>query len=477
MRLIQLQERNMAQNRKNQSSLDLTWGFEFEIACDLDEVDDDDDLYEHFYDIYIRGQKDKFKKMYAEYSDTPLISKSISYMIPWDNGEHNMLNWGFYDVNEYYNLKEIIDDLFYEQLSLFKNKHNLQTYFTNKLEELELPKQNEWQIVTDDSINPQGREIVTPVLNYNEAKVALEQIFSMIQDDDNLSTNSTTGLHLNVGTFEFDKIDLLKFLVFFDDVFVVKLFNRESNGYAKIISNKISDLDGYLNGQNKNDEITKDNSFTNQWVLDNMGKKYQAVNFRKFKDLGYLEIRAPGGIGYEEKLDVVLKLMERVQRALTVAIDPNAYRSEYLKKISKYIDKENNEEVVSFTNIINEMKNNPYINKITNLYYILLNIKNELDYSKLDKNFIFDFKKFIIKNKNDLVGFTAINQSKYFDENPQIKKIKDEILNFIEKNNIIIKESTTASSVASSAIPFGSNTNPYPENSIYKRPKFKKNIK
>jgi hypothetical protein len=476
MRLIQLQEKNMAQNKKTQSSLDLTWGFEFEIACELDKVDDDK-LYENFYDIYIRGQKDKFRKMYAEYSDTSLISKSVHYMIPWTNDTVNMLNWGFHDVDQYYSLKDIISSLFLEEFYTFKNKYNLQTYYTNKLEELNLPKQNQWQIVTDDSIEPQGREIVTPVLNYSEAKVAIEQIFSMIKNDNNLLTNISTGLHVNVGTFEFNKIDLLKFLVFFDDIFVAKLFNRETNGYSKIISNKISDLADYLNGNNKNEEITKDNSLTNQLVLDKMGEKYQAVNFLKLKQFGYLEIRVPGGANYEEKLETVLKLMERIQRALSAAIDSNAYRSEYLKKISKYIDKENNEEVISFNSIIAEMKNNPYIDKVTNLYYILLNIKNKLKDSKLDKNFIIDFKKFIIKNKNDLFGFTAINQSKYFDENQQITKIKDEILNFIEKHNIPIKESTTAANVSSTSAPFGSNTNPYPENSIYKRTKFKKNIK
>jgi hypothetical protein len=63
MRLYQLQERNMSQNKSVTSNIDkFTWGFEFEIASVLKDDVETNKFYKLIYEKYIKGKKEKFHK-------------------------------------------------------------------------------------------------------------------------------------------------------------------------------------------------------------------------------------------------------------------------------------------------------------------------------------------------------------------------------------------------------------------------------
>lgn len=177
-----------------------------------------------------------------------------------------------------------------------------------------------------------GVEIVSPVFrSYDEGIEALSDILSMIRDED-FSTNSSTGLHINISfpNINTQEIDLLKLFMFLGDRHILSVFGRENNTYAKNyiehIYNHLSDGTDTLDGP----QIAKVMRY-----LNNHAEKYRSVNLSHLKDKGYFEIRAMGGAGYEHKEEAIIHQINRFVRAISIAIDPHAHKEEYLKKLYK----------------------------------------------------------------------------------------------------------------------------------------------
>jgi hypothetical protein len=360
MRLKQLQEKNMPMNRKSKSRTDFTWGFEFEIAVnqrymdsefDYPNFDAARDAFDENFDVERAAEKIweyKFIQILQDYNlkDGYDYSENDYTIIDLETDEEIDLEKckTFRELQNYIDVEaeDIVDsdEQFGEWL---ENKtyydpdndnvfEQLKYSIEQDLDNMQLPEQPEWQIVEDTSIKPLGVEIVSPILNSDEAKISLKKIFDFIEDDDYLETNPSTGLHINVGTFSTDDIDILKFMVFFDDLYVLKQFNRENNSkYTRQLKDKIEKF------IKKDVKITSeiDNKSFNDDLLNLFDQKYQSVNFLHLENENYLEIRAPGGVNYEQDLDKVLAIMKRIELALTVAMDENLYREEYLKKLGK----------------------------------------------------------------------------------------------------------------------------------------------
>lgn len=193
-----------------------------------------------------------------------------------------------------------------------------------------------WTLVADSSIDPDGGELRSPILQYNDAINSLRTVFNAIKSDSELDTNESTGLHINVGTFtkeELSRLDILKFVLLIGEDHVLSMFDREHNRYTEP---HIEHILKYLN-QDGNIEDISDYSDAIETInrqIIKQSSKYRFANVGKLKD-GYIEIRAPGGDNYHKKFNEVVETINRVMKFLEIAMDPNAYRKEYLTKLYK----------------------------------------------------------------------------------------------------------------------------------------------
>jgi hypothetical protein len=442
MRLQQLQERNAIMANKTLSKLsnNFTWGFEFEIAY-TDEINNDyfdfetyEDARNYWYEnlkptpnykdanyLFRNRMATSPKKLQKILTSFPLKDNwkynkdylSIIYRINPDTEFNQIEDIDFYDcdslkklfkyvdcdINDIvYLFREDYDDLLHDQYIEWErdqiiaegnyDEDNSAVEIIRELFQEDLPVYRNWNVVSDGSIEPTGAEIVTPVLNYNKAIIALENVFDFINNNQELETNASTGLHINVGTWkgeEQNKIDLLKFLLFFNDVYVAKIFNRltfNDKNYAQTLTGKIKKF-------RQNNTTTLFNANLNEALISQLNDKYQTVNFNKFKDLGYLEIRAPGNVDYHKDLDKIKMVMGRISQALTIASDPNAYANEYGKKLSLLL---NDEEIKNFNFETMAEFISPYRSLVDFINYYDDNIKAE-ELKNIAKKFKNSFSK------------------------------------------------------------------------------------
>ena len=63
----------------------------------------------------------------------------------------------------------------------------------------------------------------------------------------------------------------------------------------------------------------------------------------------YIELRSMGN-DYMNKLPLVKNMIMRYAQAYAVAIDPNAYKQEYAKKLTKLVGSTGNDDLAPFVN-------------------------------------------------------------------------------------------------------------------------------
>ena len=206
--------------------------------------------------------------------------------------------------------------------------------------EAELTKGSDYIVEPDASINPEGMELVSPVFNdLDEMLDDLEAIFEEITNSDNIFTNDSTGLHINIGGFDTSKLDYLKLILFLGEGKLGTDFDREYNSMTEQLIPRIVRFfkQKKISAENiKNPESFKLIRKDIEYHIMGRLRKYYSVNFEKILD-GYLEFRSLGGAGYEHNFEKIKLSVLRMIRALNIATDSNAYKQEYMKKVSSLL--------------------------------------------------------------------------------------------------------------------------------------------
>lgn len=206
----------------------------------------------------------------------------------------------------------------------------------------------DWRVEPDGSISTNddntdaGLEFVTPdgglPLDVMLEKMDLVKKWA---DDTGCYTNRSTGLHISVSVPNFSRltVDYVKLVLLLGDNYVLDVFNRSSNTFAK------SSFD-YVNNavRNKPDVIPEIFDKMRRYLAHlgaqsiasaNTGK-YFSVNFKD----KYIEFRSPGGDWLDDRFwNEVKPTMLRFIVALDAASDPDKYREEYLKKLYKLLER------------------------------------------------------------------------------------------------------------------------------------------
>ena len=191
----------------------------------------------------------------------------------------------------------------------------------------------------DDS-NDQGLEFVSPPLPIEELLSDLNKVKAWA-DRTGCYTNDSTGLHINVSVPGWDgdmnKLDYVKLAVLLGDEFVLDSFGRAGNTYAKSAMGKIRSI-VKQNPAKAEELLTRMKSGMDQLaskaIHSGVTEKYTSINTKN----GYIEFRSPGGDWLNDNFAEIENTLRRFTVALSAAVDPEAYRQEYLKKLYKLLD-------------------------------------------------------------------------------------------------------------------------------------------
>lgn len=186
-----------------------------------------------------------------------------------------------------------------------------------------------WYIEPDGSITGRGHglELVSPPMQLNTAMKTLKVVFNWMQKND-LETNQSTGLHINVSMSGIEDVDLVKLVLFMGDKYVLKQFNRLNNEFTKPQTQSI------LNNIAGAGTLPKEAKAMIELARKSLSRdKYSSVHIKKLAN-GYLEFRIAGNKDYHKDYAKIHDTVLRFVSALEVACDPAAERKEYLKKLS-----------------------------------------------------------------------------------------------------------------------------------------------
>jgi hypothetical protein len=178
-----------------------------------------------------------------------------------------------------------------------------------------------------------GLEFISPPLPIDEALEDVKKIKEWA-DDRGAYTNRTTGLHMNVSVpgFNQEELDFVKLTLLLGDKYLLDRFGRSANTYCK------SALDVIAEAPNVQDKELlfkklKDNLETMASKVIHSGRvgKFTSINPKDNR----VEFRGPGGDWLGQNFDKIEDTLYRCVVALDAAVDPNKYRKEYLKKLTK----------------------------------------------------------------------------------------------------------------------------------------------
>ena len=201
----------------------------------------------------------------------------------------------------------------------------------------------------DDS-DDQGLEFVSPPLPIEELLSDLNKVKAWA-DRTGCYTNDSTGLHINVSvpgwTKGTDQLDYVKLALLLGDEFVLDSFGRASNTYTKSAMGKIVDI---VRQRPDRAQLLMNrmkqglDQLATRLVHSRQTEKYTSINVKD----GYIEFRSPGGDWLNDKFPEIENTLRRFTVALSAAVDPAAYRQEYLKKLYKLLNVSGEKDPLSY---------------------------------------------------------------------------------------------------------------------------------
>ncbi len=189
-----------------------------------------------------------------------------------------------------------------------------------------------------DNPGDSGLEFVSPPMPIDELLSDLNKVKAWAGRE-GCYTNDSTGLHINISVpdYSLQKLDYVKLALLMGDEYVLELFGRSGNHYAKAATGKIRDA------LKRNPDLAPQlmdkmrghmEDLATKAIHSGTTDKYTSINTKT----GYIEFRSPGGDWLDENFDKIENTLLRFTVALSAAIDPEAYRKEYLKKLYKLLE-------------------------------------------------------------------------------------------------------------------------------------------
>ena len=280
------------------------------------------------------------------YSESEFLSDN-SYDTMWDvyNEYDHIIDWPYYTEPDYsapeseISGKEIAED-FSDSVgvtAIYSDSRYKNVSTTN------------WRVEPDGSIRTNdttdaGLEFVTP-----DGGLPLEEMLGKMElvkkwaDSMGCYTNSSTGLHISVSIpkYSISAIDYVKLVLLLGDNYILDVFNRRGNSYARssfdYINKEVAGNPSIVTKMFEKMRVVLD-QFASRLISSTNPQRTFSINLKH----GYIEFRSPGGEWLDDKFwNQVKPTMLRFIVALDAASDPRKYREEYLKKLYKLLGAHN----------------------------------------------------------------------------------------------------------------------------------------
>jgi hypothetical protein len=214
-----------------------------------------------------------------------------------------------------------------------------------------------YRVETDSSLNDPndptdgGLEFISPPLPLDEMLSDFDKVVKWAARND-CYTNNTTGLHMNVSVpgFELSKLDYVKLAIFLGDEYVLDQFGRAGNSFCQSAMENIRKI-----ARTQPDKVLTMlqqmqgnlSAMASKIVHTGTTNKYTSINTQD----GYIEFRSPGGdwLGeYAADPGKINNTLLRFTVALDVAMKPEAFRQEYMKKLYKTLSLGESNDTIQF---------------------------------------------------------------------------------------------------------------------------------
>ena len=188
-----------------------------------------------------------------------------------------------------------------------------------------------------DNDGDEGLECVSPPMPIDELLKDLNAVKTWAGRM-GVYTNSSTGLHINISVpnYSVDRLDYVKLALLLGDEYVLNQFGRSSNTYTKSALGKVRDR------VRSNPEDAKQlldkmkgqmGDLASKAIHSGSTDKYTSINTKS----GHIEFRSPGGDWLDDNFDKIENTLLRFTVAMSAALNPEAYREEYQKKLYKLL--------------------------------------------------------------------------------------------------------------------------------------------
>ena len=195
-----------------------------------------------------------------------------------------------------------------------------------------------------DSNSDTGLEFVSPPLPIDEILSDLNKVKAWAKEY-GCYTNDSTGLHINISVpgYSRENLDFVKLALLLGDKYVLDSFGRAGNIYTKsalgMVRDRVrgnpEDVAQLLNKMKGNLD-----SLASKAIHSGVTSKYTSINTKD----GHIEFRSPGGDWLDENFDQIENTLLRFTVAMSAALNPAAYREEYLKKLYKLLTEDNKDD-------------------------------------------------------------------------------------------------------------------------------------
>lgn len=207
----------------------------------------------------------------------------------------------------------------------------------------EFNKSDNWVVEIDTSIETvenkeHGCEIVSPPLDIIEGLDIFGRAFKTFKKM-GATTNSSTGLHVNISLEGKPEIDFLKLVLLMGEQNELKKYSREMNAMTKShLKNIITTSKRYMAMMDSDMDVKDIKDIIHSFSTRMLHEKYASVNFHTYADKGYVEFRVPGGDYLSMNQSEIIKTIKRFVVVLSAAATPEEAKQDYYKKVYKVLD-------------------------------------------------------------------------------------------------------------------------------------------
>jgi hypothetical protein len=288
----------------------------------------DSDNYQNAYDEFREGRQDD-----GDFDERQFLRDiGIEYMSEVSNRVRAYISWPHWTYSDggdsEMNLENLADDF----SDVIGRKVHYSTGYHGG------PRTNDAYTIEPDSSlsgsgDDAGLEFISPPLPIDEALEDVKKIKEWA-DEKGAYTNRTTGLHMNVSVpgFDQEKLDFVKLTLLLGDRYLLDRFGRSANTYCKSAMDIIEEAPSVQDKELLFKKL-KDNLETIASKVIHSGRvgKFTSINPKDNR----VEFRGPGGDWLGQNFDKIEETLYRCVVALDAAVDPEKYRKEYLKKLTK----------------------------------------------------------------------------------------------------------------------------------------------